>query len=140
MSEENNDILGRGWEFPPRFDKTLGGVSMLDGEADVQNSIEVIIHTKLGERIFRDEFGSKIYELLFEPLNENMKTYMKEGLKLSLELNEPRIDVRDIRLDQPNPGLGKVDISITYSLIETNETKNLVVPFYTPDNLSITGL
>lgn len=140
MSEDNNDILGRGWEFPPRFDKTIGGVTMLEGTDDVQNSIEVILYTKFGERLFRSEFGSKIHELLFEPLNENMKTYLKESLELSLEMNEPRITVKSISLNQPNPSVGKVDISIVYQVIETNETNNLVVPFYTPDNLSITGL
>ena len=140
MSENSKDILGRGWEFPPRFDKTIGGVTMLEGKEDVQNSIEIIIHTKFGERILRGEFGSTIHELLFETLDENMKTRLSDSLELSLELNEPRITVKSITLNQPNPHLGRVDISIVYQIIETNETDNMVVPFYTPDNLSITGL
>lgn len=133
------EILGRGWAFPPKFDKNLNEPQMLVGEEDVKNSIEVIIKTKLGERVFREEFGSRIYELLFEPLNENMKTYMVDSLKTSLANNEPRIEVRRIRLEQADLTLGRVDISIDYQLIQTNTTNNLVVPFYTPDNLSITG-
>lgn len=133
------EILGRGWAFPPKFDKNTNEPLMLVGEEDVKNSIEVIINTKLGERILREEFGSRIYELLFEPLNENMKTYMIDSLKSSLINNEPRIIVQQIQLLQPDLSLGRVDIHIVYRLIQTNTTNNMVVPFYTPDNLSITG-
>jgi len=130
MSDQN-EILGRGWAFPPSFDKQANDVAMLEGEADLQNSVHVIIHTKLGERILRAEFGSTIHDLIFEPLNENIKTYMAASLKNALELNEPRIEVLDITLEQENPTIGRVDIAVAYRSIETNVTNNLVVPFYT---------
>jgi len=133
------EILGRGWAFPPKFDKNTNAPEMLVGEEDVKNSIEVIIKTKLGERVFRNDFGSRIYELLFEPLNENMKTYMVDSLKISLANNEPRIEVQRIRLEQADLSVGRVDITIEYQLIQINKTNNLVIPFYTPDNISITG-
>ncbi len=132
-----NDILGTGWDFPPKFDKNTLSPAMIQGVADIENSIYVIIHTKLGERILRNEFGSNIHELLFEPLNSNMKTYMASSLKSSLENNEPRINVNKVELEQSNPGLGKIEILIQYELIEINETRNLVVPFYTPENVTL---
>lgn len=135
---EREEILGIGWEFPPRFDKITNNTAMLIGAADIDNSIYVIIHTKLGERIFRREFGSNIYDLLFEPLNENMKTYMASSLRQSLEINEPRIRVASIRLEQPDLTLGRVDVYISFTIIETNKTNNLVIPFYTPDNIRLT--
>ncbi len=134
---DNDEILGRGWEFPPKFDKNKNGPAMLTGKSDVDNSIYVILHTKMGERIMRSSFGSNIYDLLFEPLNENMKTFMADSLKHSLEDNEPRINVQELSLEQTDPSIGRVDISIIYSIIETNETNNLVVPFYTPDNINL---
>lgn len=133
----DNDIIGTGWEFPPRFDRFSVGPAMLSGAEDVDNSIFVIIHTQLGERIMRGEFGSDIHQLLFEPLNANLKTYMASSLRQSLENNEPRIEIQSLELTQENPGLGRVDIHVTYTLIETQLERNLVVPFYTPDNLSI---
>lgn len=137
MMNDNNDILGTGWEFPPKFDKNVNGPTMIHGEADIDNSIYVIIHTKIGERILRNQFGSNIHQLLFEPLNANMKTYMSDSLRRSLASSEPRIEVQNIELNQPNPGEGKVDIKVTYTIIATNITNNLVVPFYTPDNLTL---
>lgn len=134
---DSTKILGTGWEFPPRFDRNLNGPSMLEGATDVENSIYVIIHTKIGERILRNQFGSNIHQLLFEPLNENMKTYMTDSLKRSLASSEPRIEVQSIELNQFNPGEGKIDISVIYTLIQTNVTNNLVIPFYTPDNINL---
>jgi len=136
MSEENN-ILGTGWSFPPRFDKVQMAPTMLTGVEDVENSIYVIIHTKLGERILRNEFGSNIYDLLFEPLNANMKTYMSSSLKNSLQKNEPRIEIDQIQLEQPEQTTGRVDIHIQFTIIESQVSRNLVVPFYAPDNLRL---
>ncbi len=136
MSTEN-DILGTGWSFPPRFDKVQMSPKMLNGVEDIENSIYVIIHTKLGERILRNDFGSNIHDLLFEPLNANMKTYMSSSLKSSLIQNEPRIEIEQIELEQSDQTVGRVDIHIQFSIIETQVSRNLVVPFYTPDNISL---
>jgi phage baseplate assembly protein W len=132
---DKEEILGRGWGFPPSFDKSSNEAAMISGEEDVESSIYVIIHTKFGERVMRNEFGSNIYDLLFEPLNENMKTFMASTLKDSLIDNEPRINIEKITLTQNDPALGKVDIKVEFTMIETNVTKNLVVPFYVPDNI-----
>ncbi|MFT6500414.1 MAG: phage baseplate assembly protein W [Crocinitomicaceae bacterium] len=132
---DKEEILGRGWGFPPSFDKSSNEAAMISGEDDVESSIYVIIHTKFGERVMRNEFGSNIYDLLFEPLNENMKTFMASTLKDSLVDNEPRINIEKITLTQNDPALGKVDIKVEFTMIETNVTKNLVVPFYVPDNI-----
>lgn len=132
---DKEEILGRGWSFPPSFNKSNNQTTMISGEEDVESSIYIIIHTKFGERVMRNEFGSNIYDLLFEPLNENMKTLMASGLKASLIDNEPRIKIQNITLVQNDPALGRIDITVEFTMIKTNVTKNLVVPFYVPDNI-----
>jgi phage baseplate assembly protein W len=57
-------------------------------------------------------------------------------LKKALAINEPRIQVQEILLEQNDLALGRVDIRISYTFIETNQLNNLVLPFYTPDNLN----
>jgi phage baseplate assembly protein W len=133
---ELNELTGIGWEFPPKFDKIGSTPLMISGEEGVANSIYVILHTKLGERIMRTEFGSTLHELLFESLTANMKTFMSSSLKKALTINEPRIQVQEILLEQNDLALGRVDIRISYTFIETNQLNNLVLPFYTPDNLN----
>ena len=33
------DFLGRGWSFPPRFDRAGGGVGMVADEQDIEESL-----------------------------------------------------------------------------------------------------
>lgn len=136
---DDKELLGTGWEFPPRFEAATTTVGMLSGQEDVESSIRIIIETKVGERVLRSQFGSEINDLLFEPLNANMRTYMATSLKNALSINEPRITVLSVSLEQRDPTLGRVDITINYQTIGSRTTNNLVVPFYTPDNLYTTN-
>ncbi|MCH2225876.1 MAG: GPW/gp25 family protein [Crocinitomicaceae bacterium] len=136
MSDQD-ELLGTGWKFPPTFHKHSDAVEMVSGELDVDESIYLILHTKLSERIMRPDFGSNIHELIFEPLNANLETYMISSLKAALAEGEPRIVLQSLTLEQPQAGIGRVDISIEYSIIETHTTRNLVIPFYTPENTNL---
>ena len=136
MSDQD-EILGIGWKFPPTFHKHSDAVEMVAGELDIDESIYIILHTKLSERIMRPDFGSNIHELVFEPLNANLETYMISSLKSALAEGEPRIIINSLSLDQPQAGNGRVDVSIEYNVIETHTTRNLVVPFYTPENTNL---
>ncbi|MEL6559877.1 MAG: GPW/gp25 family protein [Bacteroidota bacterium] len=133
---ETEKLLGIGWSFPPSFDNQSNSPEMLNGVADVENSIYVILHTKLGERIMRRDFGSNIHELMFEPLSHNMKTYMAATLSEALVLNEPRIEIEDLKLEQTDSFEGKVLISISYLIIETQTAGNLIVPYSLTENFS----
>ncbi len=48
---KNADFLGRGWSFPPTFNRYIPGVEMVEKEADVAGSLEILVTTALGERI-----------------------------------------------------------------------------------------
>ena len=41
-------FLGRGWSFPPTFDRDAGGVQMLEQEADVASSLHILLSTARG--------------------------------------------------------------------------------------------
>jgi phage baseplate assembly protein W len=110
---------------------------MVAGELDIDESIYIILHTKLSERIMRPDFGSNIHDLVFEPLNANLETYMTSSLKAALAEGEPRIIVNTLELVQRQAGIGRVDVTIEYSIIETHTTRNLVVPFYTAENTNL---
>lgn len=129
-----NELIGQGWQFPPTFDKTTQEAQMVSGVDEIENSLHVIMHTQLGERIMRNEFGTNLHELIFEPLTENMKTYMAASLRTALAENEPRIAVTEIVLEQPDPMIGRVDIRISYTIHTTQQRRSYVLPYYLPDN------
>ncbi|HAA13036.1 MAG TPA: hypothetical protein DCE41_15635 [Cytophagales bacterium] len=130
---EEVDIIGSGWTFPPAFDKPSQSVVLSSGTRNVAESLEIIVNTRLGERILRSTFGSETHELLFKPFNGNVRTYLQSALKDNIEDNEPRLTIDDLQITQPNPQEGRLEIAIQFTVISTNESDNLVLPYYLPD-------
>ncbi|WP_257237110.1 GPW/gp25 family protein [Nostoc sp. 'Peltigera malacea cyanobiont' DB3992] len=68
VSSEN--ILGRGWAFPLQLN-LQGGVKFSSEDEKVKESIWIILRTSLGERVYRPNFGCRLSELAFAPLNSD---------------------------------------------------------------------
>ncbi|MDX8339933.1 GPW/gp25 family protein [Draconibacterium sp. IB214405] len=125
-----NSFLGTGWSFPPEFQKETKGVKMLQDEEDIKSSLEILLSTRLGERIMVPDYGCNLDELLFKPLNITVKTYVIDLIKTAILYHEPRIDARKITIDQSNELNGELLINIEYIIRATNSRKNMVFPFY----------
>lgn len=125
-----NSFLGTGWSFPPEFQKENKGVKMLHDEDDIKSSLEILLSTRLGERIMVPDYGCNLDELLFKPLNITVKTYVIDLIKTAILYHEPRIDARKISIDQSNELNGELLINIEYMIRATNSRKNMVFPFY----------
>lgn len=126
----SKSFLGTGWGFPPTFSKTTGGVNMLSDEADIQNSLEILLSTRQGERVLRYDYGCNLEELVFEPLTTTFKTYIKDLISTAILYYEPRIQVNKIELDDTGELEGKILISVDYTVRSTNSRYNFVYPYY----------
>jgi uncharacterized protein len=132
MSTNNineSDFLGRGWSFPPTFNIRRRSVEMLSGEEDILSSLQILFTTGLGERIMRSAYGSKVPNMVFEPLNSGERAFLKRHITDSINLYEPRIIPIDVRVDMDYLE-GKVTITVDYKVISTNNRRNFVYPFY----------
>ncbi len=125
-----NSFLGTGWSFPPEFQKETKGVKMLQDEEDIKSSLEILLSTRLGERIMVPDYGCNLDELLFKPLNLTLKTYVIDLIKTAILYHEPRIEVIKISIDQTSELNGELLINIDYIIRATNSRKNMVFPFY----------
>jgi len=128
MAEENS-FLGRGWTFPPTFDIISNQVLMLDGEADIDSSLQILLSTALGERVMLPKYGCNMNDMLFETLDTTLKTEMKNRIEIAILFFEQRIDLEKLDLTQDEMG-GLILISIDYVVRTTNTRGNLVYPFY----------
>ena len=128
--EESKSFLGRGWNFPPEFNSETKTVKMLEYEADIQSSLEILLSTRLGERVMVPDYGCNLDELLFKPLNLTLKTYVIDLIKTAILYYEPRIDARKIEIDPSDELNGVLLIKIEYIIRTTNSRKNMVFPFY----------
>lgn len=127
---ENQSFLGRGWSFPPEFSKESRAVKMLEDEVDIKSSLEILLSTRLGERVMLPGYGCNLEELLFSPLNLTLKTYVIDLIKTAILYHEPRIDVKKIDIDPTDELNGVLLINIEYIIRSTNSRMNMVFPFY----------
>lgn len=130
------DFLGRGWGFPPTFNKTIKGVEMVENEDDINSSLEILFSTRIGERIMQPKYGCNLDELMFESLTTTLATFIKDLIETAILYFETRIDVNKIDLEQVVEQ-GLIIISLDYRVRATNSRGNFVYPFYQNEGTNI---
>ena len=133
----NLPFLGRGWSFPPTFNENLDDVDMLEQEADIASSLEILLSTAPGERVMLPEFGCNLEELLFESLDNTLKTLMVNKIEAAILYYESRIDVETVKLNTRLENEGVILIEIIYRVRSTNSRFNFVYPFYKEEGTDI---
>lgn len=133
----DRSFLGRGWSFPPTFNRGVPGVEMLDREEDIASSLDVLLSTTRGERVMQPRYGCNMEELVFESLDARMKTLMADQIESAILYHEPRIKLESVRLDDSREPEGVVLIEIVYRVKSTNSRFNFVYPYYKREGTDI---
>jgi phage baseplate assembly protein W len=123
------DFIGRGITFPMRVDQS-GSIAMGNGPDDIDANLKVVLITAPGERVMRPQFGCRIWDLVFEPINANTLGLMSEAVKDAVSQWEPRVDLVDVDVVPDPAEPGRVRIELRYRVKATNDVRNLVHPFY----------
>lgn len=126
--DDQPDLIGSGFGSPLRV-TVQGGIQLSAAEPNIEESIVIILRTSLGERVYRPNFGCRLSELVFEPLNIQTLLLIRLYVEEAIETWEPRINLIEIRTD-PDPVRGKVDIEIIYQPKDSPDSRSLVYPFY----------
>ena len=103
---------------------------MLEQEADIASSLEVLLTTVRGERVMLPQYGCNLDELVFESLDTRMKTLMADKVESAILYHEPRIELENVRLNDTRELEGVVLIEVTYRVKSTNSRFNFVFPYY----------
>jgi phage baseplate assembly protein W len=125
-----NEFIGTGWSFPPAFDLSLQGVLMTEMNDDIENSLEILLTTRIGERVMEPEYGCNMDDLMFEALDPTMATLIKDRIQTAILYFEPRITVENIEIDTTGELEGRIIATIEYTIRTTNSRFNFVYPFY----------
>ncbi len=78
----------------------------------------------------RPDFGSRLHELVFAPINSSTKSLIAHYATEALVTWESRIDVLRIDVSDEEAAHGKLFVNIEYKVRATNSIFNLVYPFY----------
>jgi phage baseplate assembly protein W len=125
----SQDIIGTGWRFPPRIGRH-GGIELVSGEAEIEQSILIILRTAPGQRMMRPEFGCALHDLVFMPNNSDTANRIRRAVRQALGRWEPRIQVTDVVVRPDPDDAAHVWIDIEYRIKATHDRRSLVYPFY----------
>jgi len=123
-----NDYIGAGFAFPVHVN-VQGSIQLSTDTPNLEESIKIILGTKLGERVYRPNFGCRLSEIVFEPMNMQTMLLIRLYVEEALETWEPRIVLKDV-VTSPDPTTGRVDIDIVYTPKGSHDSRSMVYPFY----------
>lgn len=110
---------------------------MISDEEDIRSSLDILLSTRLGERVMLPDYGCNLDELLFEPINLTLKTYIKDLVRTAILYYEPRIRMDSLDMSESNELEGLIVIHITYTVKSTNSRLNYVYPYYKNEGSNI---
>lgn len=116
------DWLGRDTKFP-----IAGAFKPQEGISEVNQCIQLLIATVIGERVGRPEYGCRLYTRVWENLDQVASQGLKD-IQEAIDTFEPRVDLVSVnsRIFRDE---GHVLFAIEYVIKDENTVENLVFPF-----------
>jgi uncharacterized protein len=126
-----NPLIGKGWAFPVQIDGR-GGIALAGDQTDLDQAIQIILGTRIGERVMRPDFGCRIHELTFAPINGQTLGLVQRYVEEAIGWWEPRVELMEVEVttDPSMRSVGKLLIQIRYRVRTTKDERSLVYPFY----------
>ncbi|MBO5451766.1 MAG: GPW/gp25 family protein [Lachnospiraceae bacterium] len=133
--DASKDFLGRGFSFPPKIDPATGKFVMAEAEEDIQQSIYIILMTRLKERAMLPEFGTDLSSYIYDVPDPTFENLLCMEVLNALVKYEHRIQDIDVSIDDINLAKGAIYIRIKYFVRATNNPNNLVFPYYIEEGI-----
>jgi len=133
MNTSFNSFLGTGWSFPPTFDHESGQVDLVSDVEDINQSLNILLSTSLGERVMQPDYGCNLNDYMFESLNNSLIGIIKHHVENAILFYEPRIVAENIDVtaaDSTDLIEGRFTITVEYVIPETNSRFNYVYDYY----------
>jgi len=121
-------FLGRGWRFPIQPD-ALGRLGYVEGDANVEQSIYILLLTTLGERMMRYDFGCDASRLVQAPGSQRFLSLLEVTVRDALQTWEPRVELEQVFAEVDPREENHVTVSVLYRIRQSNTRGSLVFPF-----------
>ena len=91
----------------------------------VKQDLTNYFNIRKGEKLMNPDFGTIIWDKLFDPLNEDTKAIIMQDIKRIISY-DPRLAAKDVNVTEYDRGL-QIEITLVY--IQTNQVDNLRLQF-----------
>ncbi len=114
-------LYGRGLAFPPRLTPE-GQLAWSSGEANVRESIRILLLTAQGERLRRPDYGAGLERFLFEPNTPGTWRAIEETIRRQLARWEPRVNVESIAVAADPDNAEAAIATLAFTLVATGQS------------------
>ena len=85
-------------------------------ETAIARSVRNLVITRPGERFFNPNLGSKVYETLFDNMDEISASIIQDEIRDTIDNYEPRVELIEVIVD-PDYNNNAFDVVIKYNII-----------------------
>jgi phage baseplate assembly protein W len=124
ISEQNIARTSQIYRGYSTIDNNKSSTKIYDFDLIRQNLLNQF-NTRQGERVMDPEFGSVIWEMLYEPFTDSTKSIITSDVDRILA-SDPRVVPLEVNLIERDFG---IIIEATIQVINTNQTENLTLQF-----------
>jgi phage baseplate assembly protein W len=120
--------VGKGIIFPIELD-SLGKPVIKTGFELIRASIIALLSWPRGTRMFLEQYGSRLEDLLEEQNTVVAKNLVAQFIRDSIDTFEKRITLKDVSVTADS--FDKFSIKLTYTIRNSNLQDSFIFPFYT---------
>ncbi len=126
---DEGDLYGRGLGFPIRVGPD-GRLAWSAGEANVRESLRILLLTGAGERLKRPGYGAGLERFLFEPNTPATWRAIEERIRKTVEAFEPRLRIEslEVRADPNDPEAALATLAFTLVATGVAGRTSLAIP------------
>ena len=125
------EVVGEGIDFPLRFTNSgqVGTLERSNAGERIKDSIHLILATRIGERVMNPEFGSRLYELVFEPNDEVLQRLLIYYTAEAIKRWEKRVELVKVTILNDLQDQSTVGVYIQYNIRNSHIRGSYVYPF-----------
>ncbi len=121
---DERDIYGRGWAFPPAFNLTEGA-EMVQNLDDIRQSLQILFSTLPYERIFRPDYGCDLHSAMFENINTELLAKIRSQINDAMLRYEQRVALDSVQIEQYPGRPNLLLVQVAYRLRGADELQYL---------------
>ena len=103
---------------------------MLEAAADIEESVQILLMTRPGERLMHPEYGCNLHDHIFDTMDGDTEAAIIATIRDAILYFEPRVTLHKVSLDLDQWIEGRLVIALDYSIDQINTRSNVVYPFY----------
>jgi len=115
-----------GLSFPIRKDSNTDFAMTRNSLQQAKHNLKNLLLTFPGERVGQPEFGSRMREICFEPIDDNLPTKIEEEVRRAVSSWLPYINIQEVNTLTDDGDENKIFVEVKYSTVLNQQTSESI--------------